>query len=59
MRLKLISIFVMSSGVLLAFTGFAKLISSLGTARILNSPDAYFISPLAAFFRWQQWLNFA
>jgi hypothetical protein len=27
---------------LLAFTGFAKLISSLGTARILNSPDALF-----------------
>jgi hypothetical protein len=43
MRQKLISIFVISSGVLLVLTAVAKLIGSFGTARILNSLDPVFL----------------
>jgi len=42
MRQRFAIIFVMSSGILLAITGIAKLISSFGTAHILNSPDPLF-----------------
>jgi len=42
---KLISIFVISSGVFLAITALAKLISSFGTAPILNNLDPVLLIP--------------
>jgi hypothetical protein len=51
MRQKLISIFVISSGVLLILTAVAKLISSFGTARILYSVDPIFLISFGRIFQ--------
>lgn len=51
MRQKLITIFVKSSGFLFIITAIAKLISSLGTATILNHLDPIFLIPFGHFFQ--------
>jgi hypothetical protein len=51
MRQKLISTFVISSGILLALTAVAKLISSFGTARILYNVDPIFLISFGRIFQ--------
>jgi len=43
MRQRSIGFFIYSSGILFLLTGGAKLISGIGTARILNNPDPVFL----------------
>ena len=51
MRDKIISFFVRSSGLFLVVTAVAKLISSFGTAHILNHLDPIFLIPFAHVFQ--------